>query len=619
MTISAGNSGANGPFYGSSGSSGKNVLAIASVETQDFPASPFEANFKLDGQSNVTTIGYLPSNFYFPASIKDWPIVPLNLNVNIADDACTPFPAGTPRLDRAVALVRRGSCTFAIKQANLEALGAQYILIYNNASPLVVPSTDRFTSAIGAITADAGAAIIKTIIDGGSVTADFTRNPEEVVGIEHAVGGKPSIFTSWAGLYDLQQKPDIAAPGGNIFSAWSDGGYSTISGTSMACPYVAGVAALWISAHGGRETHGNDFALKLHQRIISSGVSVPWYDGTLTNFGYPAPPAQVGNGLLNAWKIVNYNATRLEFNKIALNDTRYFNRYHDITIINEGTEDVSYTWSVEHGGGLEAIGRFPNASGQQVKRIKLFSQLRPLTLEARVTLPKSFKLKAGEKKTVSVNFDNPDKLGWTAANLPVYGGKVFLSSSVGEQLSVPFFGVGADLRRELTPLSEAGFPVSVSGTGNVPITQDSSYSFDLSVSAQDFPKILSKLLWGSREVRWDVYQSGWTERKWQYPPVIGQNGYVGTVAAWAGGNSVAVFDPDLYDPDETFSFPIQDTFRNVAETTRYYWFGKLGNGTQIANGKYVVRFAALKPFGNAKASDAWEVYGPHEIEVTGKY
>jgi subtilisin family serine protease len=37
----------------------------------------------------------------------------------------------------------------------------------------------------------------------------------------------------------------VAAPGVNILSAKVGGGLRTLSGTSMACPHVAGVAALW--------------------------------------------------------------------------------------------------------------------------------------------------------------------------------------------------------------------------------------------------------------------------------------------------------------------------------------------------------------------------------------
>jgi subtilisin family serine protease len=39
---------------------------------------------------------------------------------------------------------------------------------------------------------------------------------------------------------------ELSAPGADILSTWKSGGYNTISGTSMACPHVAGCAAvLW--------------------------------------------------------------------------------------------------------------------------------------------------------------------------------------------------------------------------------------------------------------------------------------------------------------------------------------------------------------------------------------
>ncbi|GKT51185.1 minor extracellular protease vpr [Colletotrichum spaethianum] len=617
VTISAGNSGANGPFYGSSGSSGKNVIAVASVETEVFPAIPFEATY---GGSKTVRVGYLPSAGYFPPTIVDWPIVALNTDTSATADGCTPYPAGSPDLTGKIPLVRRGTCTFQVKQENLAALGAEYILIYNNESPMTTPGTGNTDTQIALITAESGASFIEAIKANTTVTADFSVNPEIPIALDYPAGNRPNTFTSWGLLYDNQLKPDIAAPGGNIFSTYLNGEFAILSGTSMACPYVAGVAALYISQHGGRSVQGKGFARALSRRIISSGYALPWSDGTATDYGYSAPPAQVGNGQIDAWKVLHYG-TQLEFEKIQLNDTRYFSRYHDVTVTNNGKSDVTYKFSVQPNAGVDALAWIPATAGLPgTNRVKTFAQLRPKTYTPEISFPRDFTLKSGESKTVSVNFGNPDTLGWNTTGLPLYGGKVIIQGSNGEQVSVPYAGVGADLRNTLGGVHEAGWPQSVSTVDDTPIGEKATYSFDLSIEAQDFPKIFQKLLWGTRQTRWDIFDASWTERQWVYPPVEGQNGYVGSVASWVGSGNVQTFNPAQYDPDETFTYPITDVERSAAGLyNEHWWFGKLGNGSQIAPGEYQFRFAALRPFGNPTHADNWDVYKTPKITVTGQY
>lgn len=62
--------------------------------------------------------------------------------------------------------------------------------------------------------------------------------------------GASDISDNFASFSNYGSSVDIIAPGVNILSTWNNGGTNTISGTSMATPHVAGLAAYILALEG---------------------------------------------------------------------------------------------------------------------------------------------------------------------------------------------------------------------------------------------------------------------------------------------------------------------------------------------------------------------------------
>ncbi|XP_057854467.2 subtilisin-like protease SBT1.7 [Cryptomeria japonica] len=84
-----------------------------------------------------------------------------------------------------------------------------------------------------------------------TATPIATINPTGLTVVGKAIAPIVDVYSSRgpSALYPEILKPDLIAPGSNILAAWKEGGFNIISGTSMSCPHVSGIAALIRVSH----------------------------------------------------------------------------------------------------------------------------------------------------------------------------------------------------------------------------------------------------------------------------------------------------------------------------------------------------------------------------------
>ncbi|MBE5859500.1 MAG: serine protease subtilisin family protein [Butyrivibrio sp.] len=319
VSISAGNAGrwADNSTYGVNlsadvnqdtvGSPGSyyNAFTVASAVNSGFTGNYFIAE---DGENIFYTAGndtLAPGFETLDTSADkngtDYPYVFLNAKGAAADYE------GVDVKDKIV-FVQRGGLTFGEKQMNAEAAGAKAVVIYNNAAGSISMTLQGSTAVIPAvsITLAEGMAIAKSA---EQVSENVYVGTLKVIGnvttnFDAPDGYTMSDFSSYGVPGSLDLKPEITAPGGNIYSTRDNGTYGNMSGTSMSAPSIAGQSALveqYIRENGLSEK--NDISVRALAQSLLMSTAVPLHEGNDPE-GLEYSPRSQGAGLANVYNAV---------------------------------------------------------------------------------------------------------------------------------------------------------------------------------------------------------------------------------------------------------------------------------------------------------------------------
>ena len=348
-----------------------------------------------------------------------------------------------------IVLVKRGSLTFQTKFNNIAGSKPAGFIVYNN-----VPGDSLVVMSLAT---DGVPAAFISQADGEAMLAAADHHLSVAPGKVIAPSSKYSMssFSSWGVTPDLRLKPEVAAPGGNIYSSVPGGTYEFMSGTSMATPQMAGVSALVLQRVQNDPMFASMSArdkVDVVQNLIM-GTAAPIAD-PLQDTGAPYSPRKQGSGLTNVLAATTSSvypsvvgAAEPSRPKADLGDgTKGW--HFDVTLHNLGATPATYELSSQALSEIVEDGFFTGHStdwrGAGVDIAYSGAAVSGTGEGATITVPASGEATVGVDVTPRAAFDS--YVAQNAPNGTFLDGFVRFASKTASQpdLTVPYMGFYGD-------------------------------------------------------------------------------------------------------------------------------------------------------------------------------
>lgn len=357
MSISAGNSTyyGNGYFHPYVSNPDYGVVGAPGVSVDSISVASYENTTLTVDAANVSIANGDAEQVMFLSAGQNAPTVDSSFELVLAGFG-GPNDFNGLDLEGKFALVQRGNgVSFVDKALNAQKAGAAGVIVYNNTDGTVNMATDEAITIpqLFMLKAD-GERFAAALEEGQPVTVSFGGDQTTIPNSE---SGKMSSFSSWGITPNLDFKPEITAPGGQIYSTANGNEYQVMSGTSMAAPHVSGGSALVLQRVD--EEFGLDGAAraKLAKKFLLNTSKPVVFGGT------PVSPRRQGAGLMQLHAALSTPVTVTDSKtgeaKVALKEVTGNVVTFTLTAENHSNEAVTYDVSASaqtdrpvNGGGV---------------------------------------------------------------------------------------------------------------------------------------------------------------------------------------------------------------------------------------------------------------------------